>query len=92
MTPGDVSRTDCEAGSRPRFSRRSMRPSLPKPAMGLPVAAFSAYTKLSTAANTRASLPSRPVHEAAIRAAACNAGVEHPQLFAGGRIDARMVL
>ncbi len=58
MMPGVVSTMDCFSGSRPSPSRKSIRPSLPKPGMIWPVLAFSAYRKLWTPAKILWSSPS----------------------------------
>jgi len=61
-------------GFRPRFSRRSIRPSSPKDAIGLPVVASSAYTKFITPTRMRLSCR-RPSKRARGRLRSTHSGV-----------------
>ena len=80
MTPGVVSATDCCAGSRPRSSRRSIRPSSPEARDRLARLRIQRVNKTPAAAKS-AGRPLRPISDPAIRSAHIEPGIELPQQF-----------
>ena len=87
MIPGLVRTIDCFAGSRPRSSRRSMRPSFSEPRNRLTGPRVESIEKTLDGDEQPAIAARGPIHHRPVRSASLDPGIEPPPQFSRRGIE-----